>query len=208
MHATRSTILAIVALSVLALPDAALAQGTIDDYQRAMTLREKYSGLALHVPEAPRWVDQTSRFYYRRTVKGGHEWMLVDGTTREKKPAFDHARLATAVGSATGRKATAVELPFNNFTFVDDGRSIEFSLGGGPGGARGAGAGGDTPPWRCSLEAYTCRQQPAGRGGRGGRGGGGGLAGPVRPEPRGTFFEGGLRSGRTRLRRPTLKDTE
>ena len=38
----------------------------------------------------------------------------------------------------------------------------------------------DVPPWRCSLDTYTCRQQQ-GRGGRGGRGGGGGLAGPVRP---------------------------
>jgi dipeptidyl aminopeptidase/acylaminoacyl peptidase len=180
----RHTQLAAFTLVAVLSPSFAIAQGTLADYQRAMTLREKYSGLALHLPEAPRWVDQTSRFYYRRSVKGGHEWMLVDGTTQEKKPAFDHARLATAVAAATGRKATAVELPFNNFTFVDDGRAIEFSLGGGPGGARGggAGAGGDAPPWRCSLESYTCRQQATGRGGRGGRGGGGGLAGPVRPE--------------------------
>ena len=171
-----------VLVAAAAVPLEVFAQGTIADYQRAMTLREKYTGLAVHVPEAPRWIDQTSRFYYRRTVKGGHEWMLVDGTTQEKRPAFDHAKLAAAVASATGRKATATELPFANFTFVDKGDSIEFSLSAAPGAGRGAGGAPDTPPWRCSLDTYTCRQQPAtGRGGRGGRGGGG-LAGPVRPD--------------------------
>src|SRR5690606_16516641 len=108
-----------------------------------------------------------------------HEWILVDGTTREKRPAFDHARLAEAVATATKRKASAVDLPFNNFTFVDNERAIEFTLGGAGGGGRGGGPGGDVPPWRCSLESYTCRQQPP-RAGRGGRGGG--LAGPVRAE--------------------------
>ena len=164
-------------------PQTLMAQGTIADYQRAMTLRDKYTGKAFNIAEAPRWIEQTSRFYYRKSVKGGNEWVVVDGTTKEKKPPFDHARLADAIAKATGRKATALELPFTTFTFVDNERSIEFTLGGGPGGARGGGPGpgaGDTPPWRCSLESYTCRQQTAtGRGGRGGRGGG--LAGPVRP---------------------------
>jgi dipeptidyl aminopeptidase/acylaminoacyl peptidase len=179
----RHTLPAALTLVALFTPSAAFAQATLADYQRAMTLRDTYTGLALHVAEAPRWIEQTSRFYYRRTVKGGHEWMLVDGTTLEKKPAFDHARLATAVATATKRKATAVELPFTTFTFVDNERVIEFSLGGGPGGGRGAGgpAGGDTPQWRCSLDTYTCTERTGGRGGRGGRGGGG-LAGPVRPE--------------------------
>ena len=167
----------------LAAPDLLLAQATVPDYQRAMTLRDKYTGLAVGVGEEPRWIQQTSRFYYRHSVKGGHEWMLVDAATQEKKPAFDHARLAEAIANETGRKATAIELPFTTFTFVDNERAIEFTLGGGPG-ARGGGgaAAGDNPPWRCSLTDYTCRQPQAagGRGGRGGRGGGG-LAGPVRP---------------------------
>ena len=160
-------------------PAFASAQGTVQDYVRANGLRDKYSGLVQNVADAPRWIEQTSRFYYRKTVKGGHEWVLVNGETREKQPAFDHAKLAAAIATATSRKATATELPFTTFTFVDNTRAIEFTLGDGAGG-RGAGAG-DVPPWRCSLESYTCRQQSGGRGGRGGRGGGG-LAGPVRPE--------------------------
>ena len=96
----------------------AAAQATIADYQRAMGLRDAYDGLAIHTADAPRWIEQTSRFYYRRTVKGGDEWILVDGTTREKRPAFDHAKMAEAVASATKRKATAVDLPFVPHRYV------------------------------------------------------------------------------------------
>ena len=178
---TKRLYLLSTAVALLSTPLPVLAQGTVQDYVRANGLREKYTGLALNVVDGPRWIEQTNRFYYRRTIKGGQEWILVDGATQEKKPAFDHAKLAAAIATATTRKATATELPFTTFTFVDDSKAIEFTLGGGPGGARGAGAvgAGDTPPWRCSLDTYTCREQQ-GRGGRGGRGGGG-LAGPVRP---------------------------
>ena len=180
----------LVGVAPILLPANAFAQATIADYQRSIGLREKYADLVIGTADAPRWIEQTSRFYYRRTVKGGHEWMLVDGVTKAKTPAFDHEKLATAVASATSRKATAVSLPFTNFTFVENGRTIEFTLTGGPGapaGAAAAGRGGaatEVPPWRCSLDSYTCRQQQprAGRGGAGRGGRGGGLGGPVRAE--------------------------
>ena len=161
---------------VVAHAQLASAQGSASDYERALTLRDRYSGQVLHMAEAPRWIEQTNRFYYRRTVKGGHEWFVVDAASGTKQPAFDHEKLAAGIATATTRKATAVQLPFTTFAFVDNGRGIEFTLTG-PNGPQGA----DADPWRCSLETYACRQQSAGRGGRGGRGGGG-LAGPVRPE--------------------------
>ena len=177
---TKRAYALVAASAAFGVPASVFAQATVQDYVRANALREKYSGVVLNVTDAPRWIEQTSRFYYRRTVKGGHEWMIVDGSTQQKQTAFDHAKLAAAVATATGRKATATELPFNTFTFVEYGKSIEFTLGDGPGGARGGGPAAN-PPWRCSLDNYTCRQQNDERGGRGGRGGGG-LAGPVRPE--------------------------
>ncbi|MEO6214329.1 MAG: DPP IV N-terminal domain-containing protein [Vicinamibacterales bacterium] len=179
----HTRVAALAAVLCLATPGGLMAQGTISDYLRANALRDKYSGLALNVADAPRWIEQTSRFYYRKSVKGGHEWVLVEGTTLAKGAAFDHEKLATAIATATTRKVTALELPFTTFTFVDNARSIEFALVGGIAGARGGGppGSGDVPPWRCSLDSYTCRQQPAGGPGRGGRGGGGGLAGPVHP---------------------------
>jgi dipeptidyl aminopeptidase/acylaminoacyl peptidase len=151
------------------------AQGTVADYQRAMTLRTRYDNLVPGVPDQPRFIEKTNRFSYRRTVKGGHEFVLVDAATGERQPAFDHVKIAAALATALERKVLPVDLPFGVFTFVDDERAIEFTMQQPDGPPIG-------PTWRCSLTEYRCRQQPAGggRGGRGGRGGGG-LAGPVRP---------------------------
>jgi dipeptidyl aminopeptidase/acylaminoacyl peptidase len=188
MKTFRILPLLLVALLPVALPPGAFAQAAIADYQRSMGLGDKYADLVTGMADAPRWIEQTNRFYYRRTVTGGHEWILVDGTTRAKSPAFDHEKLATAIASAASRKATATSLPFTNFMFVDNGRAIEFTPtgpagAGGPAVGRG-GPGTEVPTWRCSLDSYTCRQQQpgAGRGGAGRGGRGGGLAGPVRPE--------------------------
>jgi hypothetical protein len=183
MRAIRACSIVTIVAAAISLPPEVEAQATVADYQRAMGLRDTYDGLAIHTAEAPRWIEQTNRFYYRRTVKGGHEWILVDGSTREKQPAFDHEKLAAAITDATPRKATALDLPFSAFTVVDKGRAIEFTLNGGPAGARGGRGRGavGAVPWRCSLDTYTCRQSPPSGRGRGGRGGGG-LAGPVRAE--------------------------
>ena len=171
---------ALVVACLTCLPIEAAAQGTLADYQRAMTLRDRYQNLAVGLTDQARWVPDTHKLVYRRTVPGGHEFMLVDADTQAKAPAFDHAKLAGALSTALGRTVTAAELPFNEFTFTPDLRRIEFQLAPRPGAAP-APAGPPAPPWRCSLDTYSCAQESraAGRGGRGGRGG---LAGPVRAE--------------------------
>ncbi len=166
-------------IATVLLPTAGAAQGTLADYQRAMTLRDAYQGLAINLPDQPVWIERTNRFWYRRSLKGGTDFVLVNAETQAKVPAFDHARLAAGLSAAANGKYTALTLPFTTFAFVDGERAIEFAIGAAAGGGRGAAPGTNT--WRCSLEAYTCGQPTAGgRGGRGGRGGGG-LAGPVRP---------------------------
>ena len=77
----------------------ALAQGTQADYDRALNLRKKYESLIGNVPEAPRWIGRTHKAYYRRTVKGGHDFILVDADAKTKGPAFDHAKMAFEVNS-------------------------------------------------------------------------------------------------------------
>ena len=156
--------------AALATAAPAMAQGAVADYQRAMGLRDKYQALAVTVPEPATWIEKTSRFWYRKSVKGGNEFVVVDATTQQKKAAFDHEKLAASLTTAlTPEKPyTAVTLPFSTFNFVDGERTIEITI--------------NNVPWRCSVEDYGCRlDQPGGRGGRGGRGGGG-LSGPVRAE--------------------------
>jgi dipeptidyl aminopeptidase/acylaminoacyl peptidase len=173
---------AAVAGAVVLLPWVSQAQGTAADYQRAMTLRDKYQNLAIGVTDQTRWIQNTNRLWYRKSVKGGYEFVLVDAETKARGPAFDHARLAASLSTALNRTITPLELPFNQFTFIDGQSTIEFQVT-----ERGAAAGPppqgppQAPPWRCTLADYKCSQQQR-TGGRGGRGGGGGgLAGPVRP---------------------------
>src|SRR5262245_29189982 len=142
-------------------PVFANAQGTRADYERAAGLREKLQGLAVNAPERAAWIDKTSRFWYRKSVKGGYEFVLVDAETLAKKPAFDHQKLATALSESlpSGDEAiTALRLPFNEITFVEGERAIEVN-------ARGS-------RWRCDLTAYACKKSDAPAIGRfGGRGG-------------------------------------
>ena len=65
--------------------------------------------------EAPTWIDGTDRFWYRRSVAGGNEFVVVDAATGQKQPAFDHAGLAAGLAAAMDREYTAVTLPFRAF---------------------------------------------------------------------------------------------
>jgi Dipeptidyl peptidase IV (DPP IV) N-terminal region len=168
-----AVISAIVVSTVVLVSNVSSAQGTVADYQRAMGLRERYEGLTVNVPQPATWIEKTSQFWYRKTVKGGTEFVLVDAATQQKEPPFDHQRLADSLNTAVKpeKKYTAVTLPFNAFTFADGQQAIEVTI--------------QNEPWRCQLSDYNCSRNDRdrfGRGGRGRGGRGGGLAGPVRPE--------------------------
>jgi len=122
------------------------AQGTLADYERAGGLREKYTSLAANLAERANWIGQSSRFWYRKAVKGGNEFVVVDAETLAKKPAFDHERLAAALSAAANEKYTALKLPFQQLTFVDSEKAIEFTVG--------------ETRWRCELADYTVKKAP------------------------------------------------
>jgi dipeptidyl aminopeptidase/acylaminoacyl peptidase len=156
---------------------AAQAQGTLADYQRAQGLRDKFQGLAANIPGQATWIEGTNHFWYRKAVKGGNEFILVDVQALTKKPAFDHEKLAAALSAASGGKYTALTLPFGEpsafggrggrgggatgaLRFTDQEHSIEFAAAG--------------FLWKCNLASYECAKGgpvPQGPfGGRGGRG--------------------------------------
>lgn len=89
---------------------AAYGQGTLADYERAAGLREAAQNLAVNIPERATWIGTTSRFWYRKSVKGGQEFVVVDAGTLEKKPAFDHEKLAASLSKVSGQSYTAQKL--------------------------------------------------------------------------------------------------
>ncbi|HYE87063.1 MAG TPA: DPP IV N-terminal domain-containing protein, partial [Vicinamibacterales bacterium] len=123
------------------------AQVTTADYQRAQSLRQQYESAALFVPDTPTWIGTTHRFYYRRTVANGFEFVIVDADTQQKQPAFDHQRIAESLSRASGRAYSGARLPFQNFTFNDALSAIEMTING----AR----------WTCTLADYACRTPEA-----------------------------------------------
>jgi len=137
------------------LPMLLSAQGTLADYERAGKLRERFQGQVVNAPERATWIENTSRFWYRRSVKGGNEFMVIDAATKAQTPAFDHARLAASLSSASGEKYAALTLPFPVIAFVDQEKALEFTVG--------------EFRWRCDLSDYSCKKVgPAERRGGGG----------------------------------------
>ena len=127
----------------LFLPCAIQAQGTLGDYQRAAGLRAKYQAAALNIPETPHWLDG-DRFWYRKSVPGGHAFVMVPAGTGTKTAAFDHEKLAAALSKAAGENYTAATLPFSTISFVDHDQAIEVAAA--------------EFNWKCSLADYSCEK--------------------------------------------------
>lgn len=91
------------------------------------------------------------RFWFRKTVPGGHLWLNVDAEHGVKEPLFDHQRLAIELGIRTGYEYTPLKLPLadpaaqfvvkydgSNAYIQEGAMAIEFVL--------------DGARWRCDLQ--------------------------------------------------------
>ncbi|HEX4936634.1 MAG TPA: DPP IV N-terminal domain-containing protein, partial [Gemmatimonadaceae bacterium] len=138
------------------LPLALAAQGTppkgyqfaIEDYARAerflgATMNPLVSGTA----GRPTWLPD-GRFHYRATTANGASFVLVNPARRTKGAAFDQARLATALGAATGGTFEGDRLPFMTFDLAADGKSLTATVRG--------------QTLRCDLVGYACTPLPKG----------------------------------------------
>ncbi|HYL64767.1 MAG TPA: DPP IV N-terminal domain-containing protein [Candidatus Methylomirabilis sp.] len=117
---------------------------TSADYQRA----EKFlpfntTPLVYHSGRAT-WL-KDDRFWLRDTSADGSEFLLYDAAKGTHQPAFDHAKLATALSAAAGATYDAKHLPFMTFEFSDDEKSISFDA--------------KSKSWTCDLQSYTCAEE-------------------------------------------------
>jgi dipeptidyl-peptidase 4 len=121
---------ALAAWTVLAgMPADGRAQGTKADYERADALRERARDKVLKSRVRPHWFDGGTRFWYRNDLGGGaREFVVVEPARGERRPAFDHARLADALTKATDEPHSPTRLPFDAIAF-EDGGSVLFNAG-------------------------------------------------------------------------------
>jgi dipeptidyl aminopeptidase/acylaminoacyl peptidase len=130
---------------------------TADDYGQA----ERFMGynttpLVFGTTVRPIWLTR-DRFWYRTTVPGGAQFMLVDPARAMRELAFDHAKVAAALSGAASERYTATTLPFMEFALTADERSIEFTAA--------------KRRWRCDRQGTACTSlgaapdRPSGPGG-------------------------------------------
>src|SRR5215510_3315576 len=99
-------------ITALCFSAALLAQGTREDYARAERFLPTFGGAEQFTPN---WIEKEDRFWYRKTSGSGTEFVMVDARTRERKPAFDHEKLAAALSLASGTQHSPRRLPFTRF---------------------------------------------------------------------------------------------
>ena len=72
------------------------------DYARAESfLSASTSPMIFKTSVRPEWVD-SHRFWYKNSLPVGTEYIMVDALEKGRLPAFDHEKLAKALGEASG----------------------------------------------------------------------------------------------------------
>lgn len=139
--------IALLAQNGITRPVAAQNNGTRADYARA----ERFLGanaqeLVTNDAIQPRWIVAPGlgeQFWFRNRTERGYEFLIVDAVSGTRRPAFDHARLASALSIAADTAIDPDKLPFREIRFVDGQRSVRFSTGA-------------KKQWRCDLTTYAC----------------------------------------------------
>ena len=120
----------------------ALADVTPQQYDAALTLRDRWEYLTRDVAFPASWVKGGHDFVYRETVEGGFAFVRENADTGKKRAAFDQNAVALALGKATHEHYAALRLPFETFQYSDDGKSIAFEI--------------EHDHWSCALTEPTC----------------------------------------------------
>jgi dipeptidyl aminopeptidase/acylaminoacyl peptidase len=122
---------------------------TTKDYARAESLLsfniQKYID---HGNIRPQWL-AGDRFWYSDANETGSDFMLVNPATGKRTAAFDQQKLAASLSAATGKSYQPDRLPFRDFSFSDDEKSIFFNANG--------------RDWKCDLSDYKCTQNVPGK---------------------------------------------
>jgi dipeptidyl aminopeptidase/acylaminoacyl peptidase len=71
-------------ISFLAVAEMLSAQGTIEDYKRALSLPEKYRNAVPNANIFPHWIADTDEFWYIRNIPEGEEHVLVDAKKKQR----------------------------------------------------------------------------------------------------------------------------
>ena len=95
------------------------------------------------IPGGGSGIGAGERFWFRNRGGHGYEFAVVDAATGTRRLAFDHARLAAALGMASDTSVDPRNLPFRDIRLVQGDRAVRFAT------AKGK-------QWQCDLSTYRC----------------------------------------------------
>jgi len=90
----------------------------------------------------PTWLEG-DRFWYKNHQREGAEFVLVDPARATRRLAFDHDRLASALSLTADTSYVGHSLPFERFSFVENGQAIRFHVS-------------DSVRFVCTITDYVC----------------------------------------------------
>ena len=98
-------------------------------YQRSLELPRQWRHLTRGIAGPVTWIDD-ARYRYRRTTAGGFEFVVRAVGDDQARPAFDHARLAAALGEVLDAPQEPLRLPFEDYEFDGNEDAIRFRVDG------------------------------------------------------------------------------
>ncbi len=129
MKTLRQITMAVVLLAVTA--SNILAQGTVEDYKRAYSLRQKFSKDKVYYSDVnPQWIDGTHTFWYIRHTPEGDRYVKVDADKRTRTDLFDHEKLTAALTKSTGTEADGKKLALRAVRVNKRQDTVRFQYGG------------------------------------------------------------------------------
>ena len=91
-------------------------------YQRAeQLLSQNLSPKLKNLSLLPNWLDG-HRFWFKRDLENGYEFILVDSEDLTQVPIFDHRRLASVLSELFGQPFSSCQLPIETLEFDTDNR--------------------------------------------------------------------------------------
>lgn len=89
-----------------------LAQGTLEDYQRAEKIKTE-SQKVYNAPNNFTWTDDGTFFYYSKQTPQGREYWIFEAKSGNKKLMFDHEKLAVELSKIIGKTLKPYDLDLN-----------------------------------------------------------------------------------------------
>lgn len=105
---------------------ALFAQGTVEDYQRAFSLRDKFKDKVYYSNVEPKWIAKTNKFWYIRNTPQGKIYVVVDAAKKNRTELFDRQKLAKQLASKSGKTVDANKLPIQSLSVNTPLDSLQF----------------------------------------------------------------------------------